>query len=111
MRFTDAPSATEKPVDRMRRSLFSVYVEPFTPGQNCQINQLMELLALKDQRSSNFHQAFKFPESDRVMRSVGVISTITAEREARYLEIVALHLHVILAAIFAFSSRIFALHR
>jgi hypothetical protein len=111
VRFTDAPSVTEKPVDSMCRSLFFGYVEPFTPWQNWQINQSTELLALKHLRSSNFYQAFQFPKSDSVIRSVGVISTITAEREARYLEIVAVHLHVILAAIFAFSSRIFALHR
>lgn len=36
----------------MCRSPFFVYVELFTPGQNWQINQSTELLALKDQRLS-----------------------------------------------------------
>ena len=43
----------------MCRSPFFVYVELFTPGQNWQINQSTELLALKDQRLSNFYQAFQ----------------------------------------------------
>ena len=80
MRFTDAPSATEKPVDSVRRSLFFVYVELFTPGQNCQINQSTELLALKDQRSSNFYQAFQSSGARRRHEVRGVISTITRRK-------------------------------